>query len=71
MPLITLLTDFGTSDYYVAAIKGVLLQVAPTVSVVDVTHDIPPQDVVGAAMVLRQVWPWFPVGTVHLGGLCG
>ncbi len=66
MPLITLLTDFGTSDYYVAAIKGVLLQVAPTVAVVDVTHDIGPQDVVGAAMVLRQVWPWFPPGTVHL-----
>ncbi len=66
MPLITLLTDFGTSDYYVAAIKGVLLQVAPTVTVVDVTHEIQPQDVVGAAMVLRQVLPWFPPGTVHL-----
>lgn len=66
MPLITLLTDFGTRDQYVAAVKGVILQVAPTAVVVDVTHDIPPRDILRAALVLRQIWPWYPRGTVHL-----
>ena len=66
MPVITLLTDFGTLDHYVPSIKGVLLQVAPHAGIVDITHDIPPQDVLQAAMVLRQVWPWYPPGTVHL-----
>jgi len=66
MPVITLLTDFGTRDHYVAAMKGVILQIAPTATLVDVTHDLDPQDVVKAAYVLRQVWNWYPAGTVHL-----
>ena len=66
MPLITLLTDFGTRDHYVAAIKGVILQIAPQTMIVDVTHEIDPQDVVRAAFVLRQIWDWYPPGTVHL-----
>jgi S-adenosylmethionine hydrolase len=63
---ITLLTDFGTRDQYVAEMKGVILQIAPRVAVVDITHEIDPQDVIRAAFVLRQVWNWFPPGTVHL-----
>lgn len=66
MPIITLLTDFGLSDQYVAQMKGVIYQLAPQATVVDVTHEIGAQDVIQAAFVLRQVWGWFPPGTVHL-----
>ncbi|MCP4246330.1 MAG: SAM-dependent chlorinase/fluorinase [bacterium] len=65
-PIITLLTDFGTQDWYVAAVKGVILQIAPEAVVVDVTHDIEPQDIVQAAFVLRRTLEWFPPGTIHL-----
>ena len=65
-PPITLMTDFGTRDQYVAEMKGVILQIAPQANVVDITHQIDPQDVVRAAFVLRQVWNWFPSGTVHV-----
>ncbi len=65
-PPITLLTDFGTRDQYVAEMKGVILQIAKQACVVDITHHIDPQDVVRAAFVLRQVWNWFPPGTVHV-----
>ncbi|MEL7363429.1 MAG: SAM-dependent chlorinase/fluorinase, partial [Bacteroidota bacterium] len=63
---ITLLTDFGSQDGYVAAMKGVLLTRAPGAPVVDVSHEVAPQDVMEAAFVLRQAWPHFPAGTVHL-----
>ena len=65
-PPITLLTDFGTRDQYVAEMKGVLLQIAPQAPVVDITHEIEPHDVLRAAFILRQVWDWFPADTVHL-----
>jgi S-adenosyl-L-methionine hydrolase (adenosine-forming) len=64
--IITLLTDFGTRDSYVAEVKGVLLLAAPGAVLVDVTHDIPPGDVRAAGFVLSRVWHRFPVGTVHL-----
>ncbi len=63
---VTLLTDFGTRDQYVAEMKGVILQIAPQVAIVDITHEIDPHDVVRAAFVLRQVWDWFPPDTVHV-----
>ncbi|HUU85974.1 MAG TPA: SAM-dependent chlorinase/fluorinase [Phycisphaerae bacterium] len=66
MPLITLLTDFGTRDQYVASLKGVILHIAPSATVVDVTHKIPPRDVIRAALMLRQIWPWYPPGTIHV-----
>jgi S-adenosylmethionine hydrolase len=66
MSLITLVTDFGTRDYYVGAIKGVIYQIAPKSLVVDVTHDVGRHDVLHAAFVLRQIWPCYPSGTVHL-----
>ncbi|HEX5829539.1 MAG TPA: SAM-dependent chlorinase/fluorinase [Gemmatimonadaceae bacterium] len=65
-PLITLLTDFGTSDGYVGEMKGVLLAQAPEAAVVDVSHDVAPQDVEGARLALARYWRRFPVGTVHL-----
>jgi len=66
MAVITLLTDFGTRDHYVAAMKGVILQITPDARLVDVSHEVDPQDVVRAAYLLRQVWDWYPPGTVHL-----
>ncbi|MDB4878019.1 MAG: hypothetical protein JWM41_4465 [Gemmatimonadetes bacterium] len=65
-PIITLLTDFGTADGYVGEMKGVLLSQAPGAEIVDVTHDIPPQDVETARLTLARVWRRFPHGTVHV-----
>lgn len=64
--VVTLLSDFGTRDGYVAAVKGVLLARCPGATLVDVTHEIPPGDVVAAAFVLAQAAPYFPPGSVHL-----
>jgi len=64
--VVTLLSDFGTRDGFVAAMKGVILEIAPTVQVVDASHDIEPGDVEAAAFVLHQYWRLFPAGTVHL-----
>src|SRR3954454_4259385 len=63
---ITLLTDFGTVDSYVAELKGVLLSNTPSVVLVDVTHHIAPGDIRSAAYVLGRTWHRFPSGTVHL-----
>jgi hypothetical protein len=64
--IITLLTDFGTADGYVAEMKGALLRRAPAAVLVDVAHDLAPGDVVAAAYVLGRAWRAFPEGTVHL-----
>ncbi len=64
--LITLLTDFGLADGYVAAMKGVILGLNPQATLVDVSHEVPPQDVRQAAYVLATVAPYFPPGTIHL-----
>ncbi len=63
---ITLLTDFGTRDGYVAAMKGVIAAEAPGVSVVDATHDVPPQDIRFGAWALAQYADYFPRGTIHV-----
>lgn len=64
--IITLITDFGTADGYVAEVKGVLLSGAPDATVVDLTHDIAPQDIEAARLTLARAWQRFPEGTVHL-----
>jgi S-adenosyl-L-methionine hydrolase (adenosine-forming) len=66
MRIITLTTDFGESDHYIACMKGVILQHAPDAQIVDVTHVIQPHDVVHGAFVLRQVFDHFPDGTIHI-----
>src|SRR5262245_49263197 len=66
MAIVTLTTDFGVSDHYVACMKGVILQIAPTTYLVDVTHQIERHDVVHAAVVLRQVFEFYPRGTIHV-----
>ena len=65
-PLITLLTDFGTADHYVAAMKGVILGICPEATVVDITHEIPPFSVIEGAFTLSQAWKTFPAGTIHV-----
>jgi hypothetical protein len=65
-PIITLLTDFGTADGYVAEMKGVLLSHAPEATLVDVSHEVAPQDVEGARLALARYWRRFPPGTVHV-----
>ena len=65
-PIITLLTDFGTADGYVAELKGVLLSAAPDVTIVDLSHEIPPQDVESARLAVARYWRRFPSGTVHV-----
>ena len=65
-PLITLLTDFGTADGYVAEMKGVLLTLAPEATIVDVSHDVAPHDVECGRLSLARYWRRFPPGTVHV-----
>jgi hypothetical protein len=66
IPLITLLTDFGTADGYVGSMKGVMLDIAPKACLVDLSHQIAPQNVRQAAYVLYTAYPFFPSHTVHL-----
>lgn len=65
-PIITLLTDFGLQDGYAACLKGVILTLCPTVTIVDITHEISPQSVRSGAFVLKTVLNTFPRGTIHL-----
>jgi S-adenosylmethionine hydrolase len=61
-----MLTDFGTSDSYVAEMKGVVLSRVPDAVLVDITHDIAPGDIRSAQFVLQRAWARFPAGSVHL-----
>jgi len=65
-PIITLLTDFGTDDTYVGMMKGVIAAINPEANVIDLTHAIEPQDVVGAAFALGSAFAYFPEGAVHV-----
>lgn len=64
--IITLTTDFGTSDHYVGVMKGVILNINPHVQIVDITHTIPPQDIHGAAFLIDSAYRYFPTGTIHV-----
>lgn len=65
-PLLTLLSDFGISDEYVAVMKGVIAQINPILRVVDITHQIPSQNIAAARFCLMNAAPHFPAGTVHV-----
>ena len=65
-PIVALLTDFGTSDHYVGAMKGVVLTVCPEVTLVDITHDVPPHDILAGALELGACFRYFPAGTIFL-----
>jgi S-adenosylmethionine hydrolase len=66
MTFITLTTDFGLEDPFVGIMKGVIATHAQDAVVIDVTHGVPPQDVLAGALVLRHAAPYFPAGTVHV-----
>ena len=69
MAIITLTTDMGVKDHYVAVVKGSILGQAPGAVIVDISHQITPFDNAQAAFVLRNAYPAFPAGTVHLIGI--
>jgi S-adenosylmethionine hydrolase len=65
-PVIALLTDFGTKDHYAGTMKGVVLGICPEAACVDITHEIPPHDVLAGALELAAAYKYFPSGTVFL-----
>ncbi|AFY32700.1 S-adenosyl-l-methionine hydroxide adenosyltransferase family protein [Calothrix sp. PCC 7507] len=64
--VLTLLSDFGDRDVYVGVMKGVVFQINPRLTVIDLTHRIPPQNIVAARFCLMNAYPYFPEGTVHV-----
>src|SRR5262245_28136543 len=64
--IITLTTDFGLSDPFVGIMKGVILNIAPEVRIVDLTHDVQSYDVVEAAFLVNSAFRYFPDGTIHV-----
>ena len=65
-PIVTLTTDFGTSDFYVAAMKAVLLRACPEARLIDVTHAVPRHDILCGSITLERAVDGFPPGTTHL-----
>jgi len=66
LPIITLTTDFGLADAYVASMKGVILALAPAARIVDISHEISPQNIVQGGFTLACAFPHFPKGTIHV-----
>lgn len=64
--IITLTTDFGTSDHFVGVMKGVILGIAPGVEIVDITHEIHAFEISEGAFVVSETYPHFPKGTIHV-----
>jgi S-adenosyl-L-methionine hydrolase (adenosine-forming) len=64
--IITLLTDFGLSDIYVGVMKGTIAQINPQLKVIDITHDIPPQNIAAGRFCLMNAYAYFPPETVHI-----
>ncbi len=65
-PIITLLTDFGEQDDYVGAMKGVILSIVPDVQLVDITHQVKPQNIRQAASIVDNVYRYYPADTIHV-----
>lgn len=65
-PVVALITDFGTRDHYVGVMKAVIASRCPDIQLLDITHDVPPQDIRAAAFTLAAAWPFFPAGTVFV-----
>ena len=66
MAIITLTSDWGQADYYVAAVKGAIYSMLPGATVVDITHNIEPWDIASAAFIIRNCYQNFPEGTIHI-----
>src|ERR1700683_626023 len=65
-PILTLTTDFGASDHYVGAMKGVILSICPQAQIVDICHDVTPFQISEGAYVIAQAFDCFPKKTVHV-----
>src|SRR5512139_251301 len=65
-PIITLLTDFGIRDHYVASMKGVILGINPKCALIDITHQVKPHDIEEGAFILANACSYFPKGTIHV-----
>lgn len=65
-PVIALLSDFGLRDHYAGTMKGVILGICPDAALVDITHDIPPHDILAGALELAACWRHFPAGSIFL-----
>jgi hypothetical protein len=66
MTILTLLTDFGEQDGFIGMMKGVIFSIAPQVTIVDITHQVAPQNIRQGAFLLAQAAPYFPAGTIHV-----
>lgn len=66
VPIITLTTDFGLTDHFVGAIKGVMLEIAPEAQIVDISHAVQAFDILDGALTISQAYSYFPSGTVHM-----
>lgn len=69
MPIITLTTDLGNQDYYVGSVKGAILSLYPEAKIVDITHEIPPFDLLKASFVIKNCFRDFPEGSIHIVGI--
>lgn len=69
MPIITLTSDWGLKDHYLAAVKGSILKRLPVCTIVDISHSIPPFNIEQAAFVVKNAYPYFPDGTIHIIGI--
>jgi S-adenosyl-L-methionine hydrolase (adenosine-forming) len=65
-PIITLTTDYGTSDHLVGVLKGVILKINPDVTIVDITHEVTPFDLLDGALAVASAYPYFPPRTIHV-----
>src|SRR5690349_4690720 len=65
-PVIALLSDFGTRDHYAGTMKGVAIGICPDATFVDISHDVPPHDVMAGALELAAAYKYFPAGTIFL-----
>ena len=66
MPVISITTDFGHKDGFVGTMKGVIWRICPQAQIADITHEVPPQDILNGAIALWRAAPFFPPGSVHL-----
>jgi len=71
MPVITLTTDWGTTDYFVGAIKGEILTACSDAAIIDISHSIMAHDLVSGAFIFKNAWHHFPKGTVHVCAVSG
>lgn len=69
MPVITLTSDWGTKDHYLASVKGAILKQLPEARIIDISHHIPPHNLAHAAFVLKNCYKDFPEGSIHIIGI--